>query len=101
MTAETVLAMPVGQARDDAIHEWCKQVWAAFSANRSMVASLLAEMQDCLTLSASFLATPRSGAPTQSQAAADLPESHTPTRATSRMTLWPAPVGDESLPKAT
>ena len=40
MTAETVLAMPVGQARDDAIHEWCKQVWAAFSANRSMVASL-------------------------------------------------------------
>jgi hypothetical protein len=43
MTAETVLAMPVGQARDDAIHEWCKQVWAAFSANRHMVASLLAK----------------------------------------------------------
>lgn len=43
MTAETVLARPVGQARDEAIDEWCQQVWAAFSANRSTVAALLAE----------------------------------------------------------
>jgi hypothetical protein len=43
MTAKAVLGTPAGQARDDAIHEWCKQVWAAFSANRDMVASLVAE----------------------------------------------------------
>jgi hypothetical protein len=43
MTAEAVLTMPAGPERDDAIHEWCTQVWAAFSANRSMLASLLAE----------------------------------------------------------
>jgi len=43
MTAEIVLAMPAGQERDEAIYKWCKQVWAAFSANRSMLASLLAE----------------------------------------------------------
>jgi hypothetical protein len=43
VTAATVLAMPVGQARDAAIDKWCKHVWAAFGANRSMVAALLAE----------------------------------------------------------
>jgi hypothetical protein len=43
MTAKAVLGTPAGQARDDAIHEWCKQVWAAFSANRDTVASLVAE----------------------------------------------------------
>lgn len=43
MTAEAVLARPAGPERDDAIHEWCKQVWAEFSANASMLASLLAE----------------------------------------------------------
>ena len=34
MTASDVLAVPAGQARDEAIDEWCKQVWAAFSENR-------------------------------------------------------------------
>jgi hypothetical protein len=43
MTAESVLAMPAGQVRDEAIHEWCAQVWAAFTTNRRMLASLLAE----------------------------------------------------------
>jgi hypothetical protein len=43
MTAQAVMAMRAGPERDDAIHEWCKQVWAAFSANRSTLASLLAE----------------------------------------------------------
>src|SRR3982751_2006021 len=43
MTACDVLAMPAGRERDEAIDEWCKQVWAAFSPNRSMVAQLLAE----------------------------------------------------------
>ena len=43
MTAATVLAIPVGQARDDGIDEWCRQVWSAFSANRGMVASLVSE----------------------------------------------------------
>jgi hypothetical protein len=43
MTAATVLAKPVGEARDEAIDEWCRQVWAAFSANREMVARLVRE----------------------------------------------------------
>jgi hypothetical protein len=43
MTASDVLAMPAGQERDEAIHEWCKQVWAAFGENRAMVVSLLSE----------------------------------------------------------
>ena len=43
MTAADVLAVPTGQARDEAIDEWCTQVWAAFRANRSTVARLLAE----------------------------------------------------------
>ena len=41
MTASDVLALPAGQMRDEAIDEWCKQVWAAFSENRGMVVSLL------------------------------------------------------------
>jgi hypothetical protein len=45
MTAATVLAMPVGQARDEGIDEWCREVWSAFSANRSMVALLVGEYQ--------------------------------------------------------
>lgn len=32
-TAETVLAMPPGQPRDDGIDEWCRDVWSAYSAN--------------------------------------------------------------------
>jgi hypothetical protein len=44
MTAATVLAMPVGQARDDGIDEWCRQVWAAFrGANRDMVSALVSD----------------------------------------------------------
>ena len=43
MTAADVLAVPAGPARDEAIDEWCTQVWAAFRANGTMVAQLLAE----------------------------------------------------------
>ena len=43
MTATSVMAKPEGQARDEAIDEWCREVWAAFSANRNMVASLVHE----------------------------------------------------------
>jgi hypothetical protein len=43
MTAADVLALPAGPARDQAIDEWCAQVWEAFRANRSMVAQLVAE----------------------------------------------------------
>jgi hypothetical protein len=43
MTAANVLAMPAGQHRDAGIDEWCRQVWAEFSANRGMVAALLSD----------------------------------------------------------
>ncbi len=43
MTPATVLAMPIGDARDAGIHEWCKQVWAAFRANRGTVSGLVSE----------------------------------------------------------
>ena len=43
MTPTTVMAMPAGDARDRAIDEWCREVWAAFSANRNIVASLVGE----------------------------------------------------------
>ena len=43
MTAATVLALPMGDARDEGIHEWCRQVWAAFRANRSTVSALVSE----------------------------------------------------------
>ena len=43
MTAATVLALPTGEARDEGIHEWCRQVWAAFQANRSTVSALVGE----------------------------------------------------------
>ena len=43
LTAESVLAKPAGQERDEAIDAWCNEVWAAFSANRSMVAALVAQ----------------------------------------------------------
>jgi hypothetical protein len=41
MTADDILTMPAGQARDAGIHEWCRQVWSAFSANREMVSALV------------------------------------------------------------
>ena len=43
MTAADVLSVAAGPARDEAIDEWCRQVWAAFRANRSMVVDLLGE----------------------------------------------------------
>jgi len=43
MTAANVLAMSAGQHRDAGIDEWCRQVWAAFSANRGMVSALLSD----------------------------------------------------------
>ena len=43
MTASAVLAMPIGDARDAGIHEWCKQVWAVFAANRGTVSALVSE----------------------------------------------------------
>ena len=43
MTAADVMAMREGPARDAAIDEWCRQVWAAFSANRDTMASLANE----------------------------------------------------------
>ena len=43
ITATSVLAMPAGSVRDQAIDDWCRQVWAAFSANRKMVASLVSD----------------------------------------------------------
>ena len=45
MTAADVLEMPPGQARDEAVDEWCRQVWTAFSENRGMVIALLSEYQ--------------------------------------------------------
>ncbi len=43
MTAADVLAMPIGPSRDEGIHEWCGQVWAAFRANHRIVSALVAE----------------------------------------------------------
>ena len=43
ITAATVLAMAAGQVRDKGIDDWCREVWAAFSANRNMVASLTSD----------------------------------------------------------
>lgn len=36
-----VLAAPAGDARDQAIHDWCASVWNAFSMNRNTIVSLL------------------------------------------------------------
>lgn len=43
ITAETVIAVPAGPARDAAIERWCESVWSAFAANRSVVIALLHE----------------------------------------------------------
>jgi hypothetical protein len=43
MTAATVLALPAGRARDEGIHEWCRQVWAAFRANQAMISALISD----------------------------------------------------------
>jgi hypothetical protein len=41
VTAADVMKAPEGPGRDRAIHDWCRSVWAAFSANREVVAELL------------------------------------------------------------
>lgn len=43
MTAIEVLAAPAGAARDAAIHEWCREVWAAYSGSHETVGALLRE----------------------------------------------------------
>ena len=43
MTVTDVLAAPAGPARDRAIDEWCRCVWAAFGCNRQAVIDLLRE----------------------------------------------------------
>jgi len=45
MTAADVLSVAAGPARDEAIDEWCTQVWAAFLANRTMVVDLLGQYE--------------------------------------------------------
>jgi len=41
MTVLDVLSAPAGTERDSAIDDWCRSVWAAFSANRERIAGLL------------------------------------------------------------
>jgi hypothetical protein len=41
MTAVDVMGATEGPERDRAIHDWCRSVWAAFSANRGIVADVL------------------------------------------------------------
>jgi hypothetical protein len=41
LTAADVMRAPEGSERDLVIHDWCRSVWAAFSANRGIVAELL------------------------------------------------------------
>jgi hypothetical protein len=43
LTAVEVLAAGEGAARDAAIHQWCRSVWAAYSGSRETVAALLRE----------------------------------------------------------
>src|SRR6185312_6109169 len=37
MTASDVLAIPEGDARDQAIDDWCRSVWGSFAACREIV----------------------------------------------------------------
>ncbi len=44
VTAETVLAVEAGPARDEAIDGWCASVWSTFRpGNRNTIVTLLAE----------------------------------------------------------
>jgi hypothetical protein len=43
ITAADVMANPEGQARDQAIKDWCRSVWNAFGANRPMIIDLIQE----------------------------------------------------------
>jgi hypothetical protein len=43
LTAVDVMRHPEGAERDRAIHDWCRSVWTAFSANRAVVAGLLTQ----------------------------------------------------------
>jgi hypothetical protein len=40
MTAVEVIGAPEEPERDRAIHDWCRSVWTAFSANRDIAADL-------------------------------------------------------------
>lgn len=43
MTAIDVMAAPEGDARDEAIHAWCRSVWAACGESRDRVMRVLEE----------------------------------------------------------
>jgi ribosomal protein L4 len=43
ITAADVLAVPAGAARDNAISDWCRSVWADFVANRQTLVEVLRE----------------------------------------------------------
>jgi hypothetical protein len=43
MTIADVLAHREGPERDEAIHRWCRAVWAAFASSRPTIVALLAE----------------------------------------------------------
>jgi hypothetical protein len=45
ITVCNVLEAPAGPERDQAIDNWCRSVWAAFSHQRSIIISLLKECQ--------------------------------------------------------
>ncbi len=45
ITAADVLAAPAGPARDAAIDDWCRSVWAAFRESRQTIIDLLKEYQ--------------------------------------------------------
>lgn len=41
VTVLDVLQTPEGNKRDLAVHQWCRSVWLAFSANRGIIVELL------------------------------------------------------------
>jgi len=43
VTACHVLANPAGSQREEAIHQWCANVWAAFLDSRQLIADLASE----------------------------------------------------------
>jgi len=46
MTAEDVLEVPPGPARDAAISDWCRSVWNAFAESHATIAGLLGLIPD-------------------------------------------------------
>jgi len=45
ITAADALAAPAGPARDAAIDDWCRSVWAAYRENRQIIIDLLKDYQ--------------------------------------------------------